>query len=543
MTKHSAWRWSGVCCGLLVALCAAIGQPACKRRPAGQAVTKSVAGERYVNFHMSAEPEYIDPGLATGIREHQIVMALFEGLVEHDPKDGSPIPAVAERWEVTPDGRTYTFFLRNNAKWSDGHPVTANDFVYSWERVLNPKTASQYAFALFPILNAEEYNTGKLTDPDKLGFKATSDLTVQVTLKNPTPYFLHLSSLHSYRPVPRWAVEQHGTNWTRPEHIVTNGPFRLASWVPHKELLAIKNPTYWDAANVKSPGIRFIPIDDRETALKMYESGQLDLAWEVPTTKIQMLMGRPDLVKGPQLATYFLWVNTTKPPLNDSRVRRALALAIDRKVLSENYLQGQVLPWSSMVPTGLPGYMPAPGPDFNPTEAKRLLAEAGFADPSAFPPITFSYNTDERNKIAAEVVQQMWQSHLGITVNLLSAEWKSYIKELQQKNYQIGRMMWVGDYPDPNTFLEILTSASPTNSSGWANPKFDGLLQAAAAEVESHKRLESLRQAEALLLDELPVIPLWTSQKEMLVKPNVRGFYHNLQDVHPAKWIFIEESR
>lgn len=520
---------------LLLCACVVATGTACSRRP-----TVAPSAERFLNFDNGAEPEYLDPGMMSGDIESNLAHALFEGLTEYDPKDLHPVPGVAERWEISPDGRGYTFFLRKNAQWSDGKPVTAHDFVYTWERVLNPKTAAKYAFILFYLKNGKAYNDGTLTDPTQLGFKALDDLTLQVTLEHPTPYFLQLTSYYTYRPVPKWVVEAHGPRWTRPAHMVSNGAFVLKSWVPHKEIVVVKNPTYWDAAHMKLAGIRFLPIDDLETGLKLYEAGQSDYMKEPPTTKLPALMGRPDLVRAPFLATYLYRINVTKPPLNDVRVRRALALAIDRKTLAEKYLQNTKLPWASMVPAGLHGYTPAPGPDFNPTEAKRLLGEAGYTDPTTFPPITILYNTQETHKLIAEVIQQMWRQHLGIQVGMHNEEWKSYLKDMQQLNYQIARYGWIADYPDPNSFLELFLSYSGENMTGWSNPEFDRLLEAAKAEADPSKRLHLLHQAETTFLHDLPAMPIYTYIRWYLLRPTVKGFYPTLQDIHPFKYVSFE---
>ncbi|MDO8527169.1 MAG: peptide ABC transporter substrate-binding protein [Deltaproteobacteria bacterium] len=513
--------------------------PKAGQTPGTQAQLAGAEG-RILNFSNLAEPEYLDPGLASGNIEFNLSLSLFDGLVEYDPKDLHPIPSIAERWTLSPDGKVYTFYLRKDAKWSDGHSVTANDFSYSWERVLNPKTASKYAFVLYYVKNGEPYNAGKITDPKQLGLKVIDDTTFQVTLENPTPFFLEVMGYATFRPVPKWVVEKFGSSWTRPENIVTNGPFMLKSWVPQKEIVVMKNPTYWDAANVKLAGIRFNPVDDKETALKMYDSGQLDIDWELPTSKIQMLMPRPDFIQNPFLSTYFYRINVTKDPLKNMKLRQALGHAIDRDALSNQYLQKAEIPSASMIPAGIKGYTPAPGLEFNPELAKKLLAEAGFADPSQLPPITIHYNTDDRHKLVAQVVQQMWKKYLGINVGLLNEEWKSYLKTQNALNYQISRSGWIGDYPDPNTFLDMFTTTSTINQTGYSNPAYDALISEAARTSDQKKRFALLHQAEALLLNDAPVIPLYTYKKMMLVKPYVKGFYPNVQDLHPFKFVYME---
>lgn len=523
---------------------ALVGAAACKRRDTGTTTTpvaKSPTVARYLNMHNLFEPEYIDPGVGEGRYESNIMRSLYEGLVQHDPKDLHAIPALAERWDLSPDKTTYTFHLRNNAVWTDGKPVTAHDLVYAWERVLNPKTGAKYAFAMFHIKNARAYHRGELTDPAQLGFRALDDHTFEMRLEHPTPFILDLMCYPVFFPVPRWAIEAHGARWTQPEHIVSNGPFALERWVSHKVLTLQRSPSYWDAANVKLAGIHFYPVEDMETALKMYEAGELDIAWELPPNKEPQLLSHPHFQGGPQLATYYFTINITQPPVDNLKVRQALAHAIDRKALVDKYLFKINIAHASMVPAGLAGYTPAAGLEFDPVKARALLAEAGYADPKTLPPLTLHYNTENRHRLVAQVLQQMWKTNLGIEVQLWNEEWKSYLKTRQALQYQISRSGWVGDYPDPNSFLDLFASDSPQNQTGWKSPVYDALLQRAAGEVDVAKRATTLQQAEALLLTEAPVIPVYTYMNTMLVHPRVQGFYSNLLDVHPYRGVTISE--
>ncbi len=512
---------------------------------ADQQGSRAAAGAghvRYLNFHNWNEPEYLDPSMVAGRYESSIARNIFEGLVQHDPKDTSPHPAGAERWTISSDGLVYTFFLRKAARWTDGKPVTAHDYVYAWERALNPKTGSRYAFALYHVKNGHAYNTGKLTDPAQLGMRAKDDYTLEVTLEHPAPYLIGFLCYPAFFPVPRWAVEQHGAKWTLPEHIVTNGPFMMKTWVPYKEILTVKSPTYWNAAQVKLPGVRYLPVEDKETALKMYEAGELDVLWELPTAKLQQLMKRPDYVGARWNTADYLRVNVTKPPFNDVRVRQALAMAIDRETLVNQYMQRTKLPAQSLVPAGMPGYTPAHGHGFNPTRAKQLLAEAGFTDPSTFPAFEIHYNTDEENQLLAQVLQQMWKQHLGLTVRLHNEEWKSYTKTQQLLHYDVSRAGWVGDYNDPHTYLELFTSESSINMTGWKNAEYDALIAKSTMERDPARRFGYLQQAESLLLNEAPVIPVYVEILHMLVKPYVKGFYGNLMDVHPFQGVTINKA-
>lgn len=504
---------------------------------------KSVkAGPRYVVVNNLAEPEYLDPGMMTGVVESNISNALFEGLMQMDAKDAHAVPGVAERWEITEDGKVYTFFLRTNAKWSDGQPVTAHDFVYAWERVLNPKTGAPYAYILYFLKNAEAYNAGKLADPKQLGFVAIDDHTLKVTLKNPAPFFIELLTHSTYYPVPKWAVEAHGARWTRVGNIVSNGPFMLKKWVPHEEILAVKNPHYWDAVVVKALGIRFLPVEEKETALKMYEAGEIDIDWELPVMKIPSLMHRPDFVQHPFLASYFYRVNTTRKPFTDVRVRQALSMAIDRTTLTDQYMKKTEIASDRLVPPGMAGYERAAGLGFDPAKARQLLAEAGYPDPSKFPSFAIHYNTDDRHKLVAQVIQQMWKEHLGIRVTLHNEEWKSYLKTQRLLGYDVTRSGWTADYPDPDNFLSLFTSYSTLSNTGWKNAAYDKAVEASMQVTDWEKRFFHLKQAEAIILREAPILPIYTYKKMMLVRPYVKGFHGTPPDHHSYKWVWIDEA-
>jgi oligopeptide transport system substrate-binding protein len=499
--------------------------------------------ERLLNMHTNAEPETLDPNLATGNVEQHYINALFEGLTNYHPKDLHAVPGVAEKWTVSPDGKTYTFTLRKNAKWSDGAPVTADDFAYSYERILNPKTGGKYANMLYPIKNAEAYNTGKITDPKLLGVKVKDPYTLVLELAYPAPYLLYLTSLETYFPVPRQAIEKHGAAWTRPENIVGNGPFVLKDWTPHKYATTLKSPTYWGKDTVRLDGIRFWPVEDLETALKMYDEGQLDLAWYLPSAKIPALQKRPDYVKTPWFTSEYYWVNIKDPVLKDPRVRRALAMAIDRKTLTEKFMHGVNVPLGSMAPNGIPGYTPpANAPKFDPEGARKLLAEAGITDPSTVT-VEILYNTHDERKTVAQVIQQMWKQNLGINTQLHNEEWKSYLKDMKQKNYaSLCRAGWVGDYLDPMSFLDMPMTNGPMNQGHWGNAKYDELINKARMEPNAQKRMQYMNQAETILMEEMPLIPIYQQNKNFLMKPYVKGYLPNILDYHNWQTVYLEEA-
>ncbi len=506
-------------------------------------IDTALADEQIFRIANMAEPEYLDPAMITGVVESNIVRNLFEGLCEYDPRDLSPIPGVAERWTISEDGLTYTFHLRKDARWTNGDPVTAHDFVYSWERVLNPATASRYAYQLYYVKNGEAYNKGKIKDPKALGLAAPDDYTFVVTLENPTPFFLHLVLVETLRPVHRATVEKYGREWTRPEHIVSNGPFRLVTWIPQRKIVLKRNERYWDAASVKLEEAHFFPIDDQETALKKYMAGEVDWTRETPNAKTDLLRKNPDFHADPYLGTYFYRLNVTRPPLDDVRVRRALGMSIDKEKITRFVTKAGEQPTDSYTPPGIKGYVPPKGPGFDVKEAQRLLAEAGYPGGAGFPVLELQYNTSENHKRIAQVVQQMWKKNLGIRIALVNLEWQVYLKNQKRLDYDISRSGWIGDYPDPNTFLDLFVTGRGNNNTGWSNPRYDELIALAGREMDPEKRLGYFAEAEKILLEEMPIIPVYIYTRNYMIRPYVKGFYNNLLDIHPLKFVSIEKEQ
>ncbi|MBI4126488.1 MAG: peptide ABC transporter substrate-binding protein [Deltaproteobacteria bacterium] len=501
--------------------------------------TKQAATDTFIWWNR-AEPATIDPGLVRDHPSGNVVYQLFEGLTEYDPKTLAPVPGVATSWDVSADGKTYTFHLRSDAKWSDGTPVTASDFEYSWKRALDPKTASEYAYILYPLLNAEEYNTGKITDSETVGVKAVDDGTLRVELKNPVPYFPHLASFATYRPVHRATVEKWGEEWIRPEHMVSNGPYRLTSWVPQKEIVMEKNPNYWDKANVRINKAIFLPTDDNETALKLYLDGKAHYNDYIPPTKVPEMAKRDDYHFIPEWATYYVWFNTERKPFDDPRVRQALSLAIDRQKIVDVKKSNDVATTQS-VPPGYEGYTSPEVQGFDPAKAKALLAEAGFADPKTFPTVSFYYNTSDANKLVAELIQSMWKENLGINIALVNQEWKTLLQTWSTGSFEISRYGWVGDFLDPVTFIDIFTSSSTQNYTRWKNPAFDELVAQSARKLDPATRLATLKKAEEILLQELPAIPLFHYGRPQMIDPRVKGFYPNAMNQHAIKFAWFEQ--
>ncbi|HYP17110.1 MAG TPA: peptide ABC transporter substrate-binding protein, partial [Opitutus sp.] len=410
----------------------------------------------------------LDPHLAVNIAEMDIVSALFEGLVVEDPTDLRATPGVAERWDVSPDALTYTFHLRPNARWSDETPVTAADFLAAWQRALTPSLAADNASLLYVLQGAEAFHKGIAKDFAQVGAAALDERTLRLTLERPTAHFLSLLTHPIWLPVKLAAVAAHGPThergnpWTRPGRLVGNGPFILESWQPNQFVAVAKSPTYWDAARVRLNGIRFYPVDSRDAEERMFRSNQLHLTYVLPAAKTESYRrNQPQLLRtDPYLNTYFLRLNLRHPSLADARVRRALSLAIDRPAITEKILRGGQRPASTLTPPDLPGYAPPESPATDPTEARRLLADAGFASGKGFPPIEFLYNTSENHRLLAEALQEMWRRELGIDVRLVNQELKVVQAERRAGRYQIVLSDWVGDYLDPLTFLDIMRSDS-----------------------------------------------------------------------------------
>lgn len=501
--------------------------------------------ENVFRFNNSAEPEYLDPGLMAADTDERIASALFEGLARKDPKTLEPRPGMAERWEVSPDGLTYTFFLRHDAQWSDGRPVTAHDFVYSWTRVLEPKTASQYASQLYPIVNGEDFNQGRLKDASQLGVKARDDYTLEVRLRDPVPYFLHLASFFTLYPVPRWVVEKYGADWTKPENIVGNGPFRLVEHRINDRIVMERNPRYYNASQVRLDRVIAYAVVDSYTAINLYESGRVDwlVSNSVPPDFVPYMQGRfRDFSSTTHLASYFYSFNVTRPPFDNVLVRRALSKAVDRRAITNDLLRGGQIPGSNFVPAGLPGYQSPPGPDYDPQEAARLLAEAGYPGGKGFPEMELSFNTLEAHRKVAETIQQMWLKNLNIHVRLHNEEWASFIKTRRNLEHDIARNGWIADYPDPAAFIDLMESTNGNNDTGWKNPEYDHLLALSRQETDPARRFDLLRQAEAILLREVPVLPIYTYAVNSLTKPYVRGMYPTPLDVHPLNEVWIDHD-
>jgi len=505
----------------------------------GGAPNVGSAQEQVFRVNNTAEVESLDPAVVTGVPEHRILSNLFEGLTTTDPRDLSPKPGMAASWTLSKDGLVYTFTLRD-ARWTDGKPVTSHDFLYAWERVLNPKSGAKYAQHLFYLKNGEAYNKGGVTDFSQVGVKAVDAKTLQVTLKSPTAYFLDVTGFYTLYPVPKWVIDAHGKDWVKPGKIVSNGPFKLTSWVPQKELVLEKNPQHWDATSVKLQKVIFLPTDDINTAYKQFLAGDSDWIPTVPPSQIDAAKTKPEYYASPYLGTYYFRFNVTKLPVSDVRVRKALSLAVDRESLTKFVTKAGEVPYSSFVPAGLRGYEGPRGLGFDPAAAKKLLAEAGYAEGKGFPKTELLYNTSDLHRVITQAVQQMWKEHLGVQVDLVNVEWKVYLARQTSLDYQISRAGWIGDYVDPNTFLEMWKTGGGNNQTGWSSKRFDELMDQAARLVNAKDRMQAMQDAEKILLDEAPVLPLFTYVNKGMLSKKVKGWYPNILDQHPLKYISLE---
>jgi len=480
----------------------------------------------------AAEPADLDPQLAAVLNDQIITLALFEGLTWLDEASTKPVPGAAERWETSADGLTWTFHLRAGLKWSNGEPLAADDFVQSWRRVLNPAFASEGAWYLFAVKNAEAFNGGKLKDPAQLGFAAPDARTIVLTLERPTPYLAALVSLPAWFPINPRIVAQHGgmekrgSAWTRPGNLVGNGAFTLKEWQPNARIAVEKNPHYWDAARTRLNRIVFFPTENPGAEERDFRAGQLHVTFNLPVSKIaSWRASEPEKLRlDPMMQANFLRFNTTKPPFNDVRVRRAFSLAIERETLARTILQGSRLPAPALTPPGTGGYTARAQVATDFARAKALLAEAGFPGGKGLPPIDLQALNNEIHPRIAEALQAAWQRELGVQVGITQLEQKTWVQNMQTLNYTLSTAAWTADFPDPVTFLGLFTADSSYNWTGWKNETYDGLLTKAAATLDAAQRYEVFQQAEAHLLAESPVAPLFVGAQTYLIHPAVQGW-------------------
>ena len=500
-----------------------------------------------------SEPQGLDPHIVTGVPEHHILISLCEGLTIPNPNpmgsDGY-IPGTAESWTISDDGKEYIFKLNKNAKWSNGDSVTAYDFVWSWKRILTASLGSQYPDMLYYLVGAYEYHNGEIDNFDEVGVKALDSHTLKVNLKNPTPFFIGLLSHYSTWPVHKETVLKHGDiddrngEWTRPGNFVCNGPFQLKTWELNNKIVVEKNPHYYDASMVRLNEIHYYPVSNVMTEDRMFRAGQLHLTSSMPTQKCPIYIEEknPNLKIDPYMGTYFYRINTENETLSDVRVRKALAYSIDRQLLVDKVTQCGQIPAYSFTPPGSNGYQPSTEIPYDPVLAKQLLAEAGYSSDNPFPKLEILFNTNEGHRKVALAIQQMWQNELGIEVELVNQDWKVYLSREMVGDFQISRAGWIGDYEDPNTFLDLMRPNRGNNKTGWENMDFDALVEEANTINDQEKRYELLNEAEKILIDNMPIIPLYTYVRVYQLSPDVKGFNPHILDHHHPKFIYLERD-
>jgi oligopeptide transport system substrate-binding protein len=541
--KQAGW-WS-----IRISLCAFLClfsaiHSGCKKRETD--VARGIR-EQVLHRGLAADPNFLDPHLMTGLPEVNVVTALFEGLVGEDPKDAHPVPAVAEKWETSADGLTWTFHLRANAKWSNGEPVTAQDFVNSIQRALSPALGADNAGMLFVLARAEDWHRGELKDFAQVGIKALDARTLQLALGHPAPYLLTLLSHPIWYPIYLPALEKAGgltkrdSKWTSPENFVGNGPFTLKAWRRGEVIIADKSPTYWDAATVRLNSIHFHPAEDRESEERAFRAGQLHLTEALPVSKVASYQrDQPGVLRiSPFLDTYFYRLNTTRPGLDNKLVRQALSLALDRRAIAEKITRGGQQPAHSLVPPTIPGYTPPAIAPEDFARAQALLVQAGYPGGKGLPPVEIMINSSGNHRIIAEAVQQMWRK-LGLQVELNNMEQATLFAKRRALDYSVMRSEWAADFADPKSFLDVFRGGSSNNHTGWASLPYDALLLEADRTSDPAARAGKMQAAEAILLEEMPIIPVYYFTTVRLVHPSVHGWYPLPLDRHPYKNVWLE---
>ncbi|MEP6388540.1 MAG: peptide ABC transporter substrate-binding protein [Halioglobus sp.] len=502
-----------------------------------------------LHYGNGSEPQGLDPHVVTGVPENKLIRALFEGLAVKNPYTLEPEPGVASSWDFSEDGRVITFHINPDARWSNGDSVTAHDYVWSWGRALDPAMGNLYAYMLFPVNNAQAYATGELEDFGDVGVKALDDLTLEVTLTEPTPFFLQLMDHYSTFAVHRPTIEKFGkktdrfTKWTRVENIVSNGPFVLSEWKLNRRISMVKNATYWDKDKVGLNGVVFYPTENLVSEERMFRVGQLHYTQSIPLDKIPVYRAMEDTpyVQAPYLGTYFYLVNTERPPLNDVKVRQALSMAVNRDSLNNTVLKESAVAAYSITPPGTLGYQPPKLFDYNPELARSLLAEAGYPDGEGWPGIELIYNTSESHRQVAVALQQMWKDELNIEITIANQEWKVYLDSVTQMNFDIARRGWIGDYVDANNFLDLYLTGGGNNNTGFADPIYDDLIGTKAPQAKTREeRYAVFYEAETRLMEQMPIIPIYTYTSKHLVHPSVKGMPSNLMDSLNLKYVWLD---
>jgi oligopeptide transport system substrate-binding protein len=505
----------------------------------------TASAEMVYRIATMGEPKSLDPHMVSGTWENYIVGDAFLGLTTDDAA-AKPIPGAAESWTISDDGLTYTFKLRDHT-WSDGRPVTADDFVYSFRRIIDPATAAEYASILFPIKNAEKLNSGAMKGMESLGVRAVDEKTLEITLEGPTGYFLELLTHYTAFPVPRHVIEQKGGEWVKPGNFVSNGAFYVTEWTPHARIVSSKNPKFYDAASVKLDKVIYYPDEDRNTVTKRFRAGEIDYAADFASEQIEFL--KRELPKEtrihPYLGTYYYPINVKKPPFDNPDVRRALSLAIDREAITDKVLKTGELPAYGVVPPGTGEYGQPYVPEWaklpmkeRQAKAKELLKGAGFG-PDQPLRLELAYNTSENHKRIAVAVQAMWKQ-IGVQAELVNREAKVHYDMLKQHQLDVARAAWVADYNDPQNFLYLLeTRTGPMNYGQFSNPEFDRLMMEQGQARDQAKRMELMHQAEKIAIDNDAWASIYYYVSKALVSQKVQGYVDNTKHIHRSRWISV----
>ncbi|HLD73650.1 MAG TPA: peptide ABC transporter substrate-binding protein [Bdellovibrionota bacterium] len=490
-------------------------------------------------YSIPTDPPTLDWSKATDSVSIDVIENIMQGLIQYD-ENLQPAPAIAESWKVLDGGKRYVFNLRKDVKWTDGQLVRAQDFEYSWKRLLNPETAAEYAYFIFDVVGAEDYNTGKTKDASLVAVKALDDFTLEVKLRASASYFLHIPAFMVTYPLRKDVIEKYKDDWIKPENIVTCGAFKLKEVRYKDKIVLVSNPSYFEG-EPKLQEVHALVIKSDHTAVDLYETGKLDILRRMPPLTIEKYKDHPSRVTLPFLRGYYYGFNITKKPFDDVRVRKAFAMAIDKKVFPE-LLKGGEVPVTSWVPPGMAGYEPDVGLKFNPAEARVLLAQAGYPNGKGLSEVTAYFDSRDDHKMIAEKLQQLWKQNLNVDVKLENQEWKVHLRQIHIDPPQMFRLGWGADFPDPDNFLRLFTSNSGNNNTRWGSPEYDRLVLGAAAEQDLTKRLKLYKKAQEILLEEgVAIVPLFVSSLNYLVKPHVKGLWMNSMERFILKKISLEK--
>lgn len=522
-----------------IALILAFALPACTKK--GQGLEYGLDVNETLRINLTSEPPSLDWSKSTDTTSSLVEFNIMEGLVDYNLSDPelALAPALALEWKPSNNAQTWTFTLRKGVKWTDGVEFSGQQVIDGWERLLNPATASEYAYFLFDVKNARAYNSGKLKDFSQVGVKLGTEGELIVELEQPMGYFPMLLTHHSTFPLRKDVVEKFGDKWTEPANIQTLGAYRLKIWEHDKALVLERNDGYYgEKAKIKN--IIGYMINEFSTAVNLMDSGKLDFQQELPAKELPLLRKKPTFREVATLATYYYGFNTRKPPFNNPKVRRAFSLAIDRKTITDMMAAGHT-PLSGWIPKGMFGYEPERGTKYDPAAAAQMLDEAGFKDRSKFPRVTLAFNSNENHQRIAENVQAQIKKNLGVEIQLANEEWKVYLNRLKSDTPSIYRMGWLADYPDPSTFMSLMTSYSENNHTGWGNKKYDDLVMEGARGLDKEKRRATYAEAQKILTEEdLPVFPVYSSVRNMAVSERVQNFPINSMERYIFKGVTLK---